>query len=182
MLEQLFQTNSEVIKLKMIVLFGEVNQYRLKGIFNGNRWQMIESRDDMLEVTQAQIDALCRIHGWVQGQPNRSSTMDFIYTFTRPAGQVAFKLHSRSTEQGHSRHLRTMAERDYGVAPEPVISTDWKSAGEAIAYGVRSGAYMTQEEAKQSYFQLRENVQPTSAAQMFTQWLRVCQERATVTV
>ena len=175
MLEQLFQTNAEQIKIRLIVIFGV--SYRVKGIFSGERWQMVERREDMAEVTQAQIDALCRIYGWQQTQPSRVSTMDFIYTFTREAQPTTFSLHSRSTEQGHSRHLRLLAERDYGTVAAPVLSTDWKTAKDAIAYGVRCGAFMDEDDSRKAYFAMRDRIHPTTPEQIFKPWLELCQER-----
>lgn len=175
MLEQLFQTEAEQIKIRLIVIFGV--SYRLKGVFAGERWQMAENREDMPEVTQAQIDALCRIHGWQQAQPSRVSTMDFIYTFTREAQPAAFSLHSRSTEQGHSRHLRLLAERDYGTAAAPSLSTEWKTAKDAISYGARRGAFMDEDESRKAYFAMRDKIQPTTPEQIFRPWLELCRDR-----
>lgn len=175
MLEQLFQTDAEQIKIRLIVIFGV--SYRLKGIFAGERWQTVERREDMPEVTQAQIDALCRIYGWQQAQPSRVSTMDFLYTFTREAQPAAFSLHSRSTEQCRSRHLRLLAERDYGTVAAPALSTDWKTAKDAIAYGVRCGAFMDEDDSRKEYFAMRDKIQPTTPEQIFKPWLALCQER-----
>lgn len=174
-LEQLFNSDVETVKLRLIVIFGQTNQYRVKGIFAGERWQLLEDRSAMVEVTQAEIDRLCQANGWVQDQPSRVSTMDFIYPFKRNDGQHAYRLTSRSTEQGQARKLRNMAEVDYGAA-SPSVDMNWTSAADAISYGVRVGAYMTQEEAKRAYFALRSQVNPTTAAQMFTPWLAQCNE------
>lgn len=176
MLEQLFaNTAADTVKIRLLVIYG--HSYRVKAIFDNGRWKPIDEREDMPEVTQAQMDALCRLYGWVQDQPSRVSTLDYIYTFKRPAGQVAYSLHSRSTEQGHSRHLRTMAEQQYGTVAAPVLSTDWKTAKDAIAYGSRSGAFMDEDASRKAYFAMRDRIQPTEPAQIFTPWLALCQSR-----
>ena len=175
MLEQLFQTDADQIKIRLIVIFGV--SYRLKGVFAGERWQMTERREDMTEVTPAQIDALCHRYGWQQAQPSRVSTMDFIYTFTREAQPAAFGLHSRSTEQNRSRFIARLAERDYGTVTSPVLSTDWKTAKEAIAYGVRCGAFMDEDESRKEYFSMRDSIKPTEPSQIFGPWLELCRDR-----
>lgn len=175
MLEQLFADQSaEQVKFKAIVIFGQ--SIRVKAIFTNGRWQTFTSREDLIEITQTQIDALCRIYGWQQGQPSRVSTMDFLYTFERPAGQVAFGLRSKAVEQNHSRHLRNLAEQHYGPAVITQPSTDWKSAKEAIAYGVRVGAFMDDDEARKAYFSMRDRIQPTEPAQIFRPWLELCRD------